>query len=109
MVEKEDKEDLLETLLKNLEGSQESLPYQSSQTVSGIDKKLYEFRSIQTINRKDSLMEFWENHKYEIPELYKFAVIFHSVPMTQISCERLFSSMKFIYLDKRGNFVTRTV
>ena len=71
--------------------------------MSKIDKILYDFRRTPRMNSKNSLLAYWKDNKYVMPELYKLAMICLSVPMSQVSIERLFSSMKYILSDLRGN------
>lgn len=68
-----------------------------------IEKYLYNFRKTQRIGAKDNLITWWENKKFHMPELYQLAMIIHAMPITQVSVERLFSSMKYIFSDLRGN------
>lgn len=49
-----------------------------------------------------SLLEDWETLKMEYPELYQLATIIFGIPPTQVSVERSFSAMAFIFNPKRA-------
>lgn len=68
-----------------------------------VEQALLNFRNQKMVDQKVDILDFWESRKSTMPELYELAQILHAVPMTQISVERLFSAMKFIYSDLRGN------
>lgn len=68
-----------------------------------IEILLDNFLKIPRIQKKENLLHYWESRKDLFPELYTLSNIVHAVPMTQVSVERLFSSMKFILSDLRTN------
>ena len=71
-----------------------------------LEQKLIEFRvKAPRIDNKTKLLDWWAERKSEFPELYKLQSLANAVPMTQVSVERLFSSMKFIFSDLRGNLL----
>lgn len=49
-----------------------------------------------------SLFEDWESLKAEYPELYQLATIIYGIPPTQVTVERSFSAMSFIFNPKRA-------
>ena len=49
------------------------------------------------------VLKFWERSKNIWCELYPLAMIVLAAPATQVSVERLFSSMRFIFSTLRGN------
>lgn len=49
------------------------------------------------------ILKFWEHKKEKYPSLYKVAKIVLATPVTEVSVERLFSSMKFVVSDLRLN------
>lgn len=53
------------------------------------------------LHRKHSLMAFWNERRDEEPVLYDLACIIHSIPPTQATVERAFSTLGFIYSAKR--------
>lgn len=62
-----------------------------------------EFHSLPLVDRKTDLLQWWETNKFMYPELYSLALIVHSLPVTQVSVERLFSGLKFVFSDLRGS------
>ncbi|XP_043477520.1 zinc finger BED domain-containing protein 4-like [Leptopilina heterotoma] len=68
-----------------------------------IEQLLIDFEKTKSISRKENILLFWETRKSIQPELYELAVIVHAVPMTEVSVERLFSGMKFVFSDFRAN------
>ena len=55
------------------------------------------------ISNKKNLLEWREGIKEELPKLYILHCTANGVPMTQVSVERLFSSMKFTFSDLRAD------
>lgn len=49
-----------------------------------------------------SILDYWKGQKYEKLELYKLSQILMAVPATQVSVERLFSNLSFIYSPLRS-------
>lgn len=49
-----------------------------------------------------SILDYWKSQKYEKLELYKLSQILMAVPATQVSVERLFSNLSFIYSPLRS-------
>ena len=95
-VEVTEDEDLLEEYLQRM--NEENTESSQSSEVSGIVAGLlYEFKLEPRLNLKSCLLTYWEKKKFECPELYKLAMIVQSVPMTQVSVERLFNSIKYIF------------
>lgn len=59
----------------------------------------------QNVSRKHhalSLFEDWEILKAEYPELYQLAMILYGIPPTQVTVERSFSAMAFVFNVKRA-------
>lgn len=59
----------------------------------------------QNVTRKHhalSLFEDWETLQAEYPELYQLATIIYAIPPTQVTVERSFSAMAFIFNPKRA-------
>ncbi|XP_065323660.1 uncharacterized protein LOC135930799 [Gordionus sp. m RMFG-2023] len=100
---KDNLDDDFEDLLK----SHESLNKNNSQGIENYNKCIeieYIIRSFDNIERleKDTnLLNYWENVKNSMPELYKLAITVLAVPATQVSVERAFSSLKFILSAQR--------
>lgn len=47
------------------------------------------------------VLEFWEENKFVFPEIYLLSTIINAVPPTQATTERCFSSLNFIFDEKR--------
>lgn len=100
--------DEVDLYLKALEGGAEK---EQVKTAVNIDLLLLEFKaeiSSQTVrmSSKANILDYWEEQKFLKPVLYSLAIIVHAVPMTQVSVERLFSSLKFVYSDLRPNLAS---
>ncbi|XP_022167062.1 zinc finger BED domain-containing protein 4-like, partial [Myzus persicae] len=50
----------------------------------------------------ESILFYWESKKFECPELYALSHVVMAVPTTQVSVERSFSSLKFVFGDLRS-------
>lgn len=64
---------------------------------------LKEFNNHPRVNSKDSILQFWEGKKLTDPQLYQLAITMLAIPCTQVSVERLFSSLKYVLSDLRYN------
>lgn len=49
-----------------------------------------------------SVLEWWESMKDEHPELYDIAMVIYSVPPTEVQIERDFSSLDFVFPNRRS-------
>lgn len=49
------------------------------------------------------LLEFWSKNEKTFPEIYRLSTIINAIPPSQSTTERSFSSLGFIYNDKRTN------
>ncbi|XP_033221199.1 zinc finger BED domain-containing protein 4-like [Belonocnema kinseyi] len=49
------------------------------------------------------LLAYWKDKKHTWPELHELAMIVLATPATQVSVERLFSGMRYIFSTLRGN------
>lgn len=56
----------------------------------------------ERINYKLSVLHDWEALKVDHPELYKVACIVNGIPPTQVTVERSFSAMAFVFNPKRA-------
>ena len=45
---------------------------------------------------KEKVLSFWEKNKTKYKRLYKIAAVYHQIPVTEVSVERLFSHVKFL-------------
>lgn len=69
---------------------------------SGAFDNLFDiYVKVERMHRKFSLLEFWNERKEEDPILYEIACIIHSIPPTQATVERAFSTLGYIYNPRR--------
>lgn len=54
------------------------------------------------LHHKYSILQYWEENKDEYPELYQLACIVNTIAPTQVSVERAFSTLNWIYSHKRS-------
>lgn len=65
--------------------------------------KLQEFdEKTVRMNHKLDILKDWEERKETFPELYEVACIIYGIPPTQVTVERSFSAMGFIFNPKRA-------
>lgn len=57
----------------------------------------------QRLHHSKSIREFWEGNKNFYPELYEVAKIYLTIPPTQSTVERSFSTLSFIYSNRRSS------
>ncbi|KAK3931912.1 Zinc finger BED domain-containing protein 4 [Frankliniella fusca] len=60
-------------------------------------------RTTKPLPRKTDVLEYWEKRRRVSPELHELALIVLAIPATEVSVERLFSSLKFILRPQRFN------
>lgn len=68
-----------------------------------IINSLQQFLTYPRLNSKENILEFWDKNKSSMPHLYSLAKVVLAVPPTQVSVERLFSSLKYILSNLRYN------
>ncbi|KAF0721881.1 zinc finger BED domain-containing protein RICESLEEPER 1-like isoform X1 [Aphis craccivora] len=61
------------------------------------------FDDVQRIPYDSNIRDYWRLKEKEMPEFYEISQVLMSIPATQVSVERSFSSLKFILSDLRGN------
>lgn len=71
-------------------------------TASVIVERLKLFLSRPPVNYTTNIMEYWYNIKAEEPELFQLITLLFSVPATQVSVERCFSSLTYIFNNYRA-------
>ena len=59
------------------------------------------FDGIKRISKEEKFLRFWQN--FSSPDLQQAAFAILSVPCTQVSVERTFSTLKFILSDLRAS------
>lgn len=101
VTEPEEEIDELRNFLDSFDGN---VTAENEKSATNIDVLLLEFKSLPIkLKYTDNLLIYWESQRKAMPELYALANIVSAVPMTQVSVERLFSSVKFVYSDLRHN------
>ena len=105
-----DSNDILEDEVEKLLVATEKSKQQTNQVTDGrrsqpsnIIMRLEEFNNYPRINSKENILKFWETRKHSDPLLFKLACNVLAIPCTQVSVERLFSSLKFVLADLRYN------
>jgi len=66
-------------------------------------------RTTKSLPLKANIIEYWETQKTAQPELYALATTVLAIPATQVSVERLFSSLAFILGPLRNNLGSQRV
>lgn len=64
--------------------------------------KIRSFSSRPSVHYKTNIMDYWNNLKFEEPQLYELAIVLLSVPVSQVSVERAFSSLSYIFNNYRS-------
>jgi hypothetical protein len=59
--------------------------------------------SANRMHHSESIRAFWEENKILFPELYEVAKIYLAIPPTQATVERSFSTLSFIYNNRRSS------
>lgn len=54
------------------------------------------------LNHKYSILQYWEEQRDKYPELHQLACIVNTIAPTQVSVERAFSTLNWIYPHKRS-------
>jgi hypothetical protein len=67
-------------------------------------KEIYSFDDFVE-NQNLDILEYWELKRIMFPNLYKVVNTILSVPVTQVSVERLFSALKLILNDQRTSML----
>lgn len=50
----------------------------------------------------ETILTYWQSQRFEQPELFKLSEIVHAVPATQVTVERAFSTLDFVFTKRRG-------
>lgn len=65
-------------------------------------------KRVGRLSMKESVIEFWNTHE-DHSQLFELATNLLAVPGTQVSVERLFSSLKFVVNDYRLSLSDRNI
>lgn len=79
------------------------------QTRANITAILENFSAHPRLPSNQNIIQFWKNKALSEPQLYRLANTVLATPATQVSVERLFSSLKFILNDLRYNLSNNIV
>lgn len=71
-------------------------------TSSSIVQKIKSFLVRPSIDYKTDIIKYWKSIKAEEPELFQLITLLFSVPATQASVERSFSSLTYIFNNYRA-------
>lgn len=88
-------------MLKELDNRKRSCK-NSTPTIDMVNM-LRTFSEYPRLHSNENILRFWHNNKNNMPELYSLAEVALSVPPTQVSVERLFSTLKYILSLLRYN------
>lgn len=66
-----------------------------------IHRLLQEFTKLDREHAKINVLDYWENKKMEMPELYSLSQIIFTIAATQTHTERSFSTFAFIFSNYR--------
>lgn len=79
----------------------ESIAVDATTDNERIIDKLKSFKNRPTIHHKSNIREYWNDLKHEEPLLFTLASVVLSVPVAQVSVERAFSSLTYIFNNYR--------
>ncbi len=96
--ERENEEDEVESYLKSKESRRRSVPQRNE----GFEKILDTFLKEPRVEKSKNVLEYWFGKKSSNVVLFELSQIALSVPATQVSVERLFSSLKFVLSPQRS-------
>lgn len=53
------------------------------------------------LNAEESILNYWDSLKETDPTLHKLAMVVFAIPPTEVSIERDFSKLKYVFSDRR--------
>lgn len=62
---------------------------------------LEEYEQVKRLHHSTSVLQYWEEQKITMPQIYDVAGIFVAIPPTQATVERSFSALAFIFTPRR--------
>lgn len=71
--------------------------------------KIESFLNRPPLSYKTNIIEYWKSIKAQEPELYKLVTALFSVPATQASVERCFSSLTYVFNNYRSQMNKETL
>ncbi|XP_050064804.1 uncharacterized protein LOC126553723 [Aphis gossypii] len=72
------------------------------QVVLDIQREIVNFMQLPREDKSKNIMDIWTTLKKMYPLMYECALVALALPTTQVTVERLFSSLKFILNDQRN-------
>ena len=91
--------DPLEALLKSKETTRRNT---ARRAANPIDAAIDSFLSEPRLDQRANILEYWHSRRITHPLLYALSKVALAVLATQVSVERLFSSLKFILSVQRS-------
>lgn len=74
-----------------------------------VEDKLNEYARSKRCTLDTNPIKYWSDRKTSDKELYELSLITNSVPITQVSVERAFSSLAFILSPLRNSLASDTL
>lgn len=74
-----------------------------------IESKLNEYALLKRCAPDKNIFQYWTEMKSKHAELYELSTITNSVPVTQVTVERAFSSLAFIFTALRNSLSAETL
>lgn len=89
---------------KYLENHDPNTSQNTMRTTDKVKESLIEFLNEPLLDHSQNIFSYWKLKKKSFPLLYQLAQIVLSAPATQVTVERLFSSLKFVLSNLRMSF-----
>lgn len=70
---------------------------------SAIQLEFERFKRLKRIEKEASVLDFWKENKTKFPILYELSQVLFSVSNGQTSVERAFSSLDYVFSNRRCN------
>ncbi len=102
--ESDDESDEVESYIKRRETSRRTTAQnrRGCNTNAEIEKLLDGFLKEPRLQKKCNVLKYWVKKSLDEPILFRLAKVVLAVPATQVSVERLFSSLKFVLSPQRS-------
>ena len=98
-----DNDDPIEKILRQREREREVAINSVTQSSQEFRQILDEFWNQPRVERTVDILKYWQEKKFESPLLFSTSEICLALPVTQVSCERSFSGLKYVLSDLRSN------
>lgn len=77
--------------------------------MQSMDNFRFSLQHESTKNHNKTIFEFWESKKEVYPALYEVASVINGIPPSQVTVERSFSALSFLYSNKRSSLKQETL